>query len=138
MICPTCGVALPDPAHVCMRCAHALPQKERVPERLGVLICVDNPEIRFFVQDRAIIGRSSRGTGPVDIDLKGIPGAEYVSRQHAEIYREGDAFWIRDLQSTNGTFVNGEGPIQQPRKLENGTRIRLASLAFEFRIEESS
>ena len=31
-----------------------------------------------------------------------------VSRFHAEIYREGKHFYIRDLGSTNGTFVNGK------------------------------
>lgn len=31
-----------------------------------------------------------------------------VSRFHAEIYREGRHFYIRDLGSTNGTFVNGK------------------------------
>ena len=29
-----------------------------------------------------------------------------VSRQHCEIVREGDAYLLRDLDSTNGTFVN--------------------------------
>ncbi len=30
-----------------------------------------------------------------------------VSRRHAEIWRTSDGVAIRDLQSTNGTFVNG-------------------------------
>jgi len=32
----------------------------------------------------------------------------YVSRQHAEVTREGDGFVIRDLASKHGTFINGE------------------------------
>jgi len=31
-----------------------------------------------------------------------------VSRKHAELYRQGPIFAIRDLGSTNGTFVNGK------------------------------
>lgn len=31
---------------------------------------------------------------------------ETVSRQHCEIVREGDSYLLRDLNSTNGTFVN--------------------------------
>ncbi len=33
-------------------------------------------------------------------------GDETVSRQHCRIFMEGEAFMIRDLDSTNGTFVN--------------------------------
>src|SRR5262245_33894668 len=40
---------------------------------------------------------------------------ESVSKVHAEIYEDAGRLRIRDLQSTNGTFVNGElvedGPI---------------------------
>ena len=136
MICPTCATPLPDHPSVCLRCGHPLPEGPDQGGVVGVLVCVDNPEVRFFVRERALIGRSSRGTGPVDIDLKGIPGAEYVSRHHAEIYRDGETFWVRDLESTNGTFVDGEGPITRPRPLRNGTRIRIASIAFEFRVQE--
>jgi EAL domain-containing protein (putative c-di-GMP-specific phosphodiesterase class I) len=31
-----------------------------------------------------------------------------VSKEHVEIFRDGEAFRIRDLGSTNGTFVNGQ------------------------------
>ena len=37
-----------------------------------------------------------------------------VSREHAEIRRRGDAFVIRDLDSSNGTFVNGQ-PVTEQR-----------------------
>jgi|WetSurMetagenome_2_1015567.scaffolds.fasta_scaffold10062_2 pSer/pThr/pTyr-binding forkhead associated (FHA) protein len=30
-----------------------------------------------------------------------------VSRQHARIFLEGGRFWIKDLESSNGTYVNG-------------------------------
>jgi pSer/pThr/pTyr-binding forkhead associated (FHA) protein len=30
-----------------------------------------------------------------------------VSRQHAEVWRTSEGVAIRDLQSTNGTYVNG-------------------------------
>lgn len=41
-----------------------------------------------------------------------------VSRVHAEVYREGTALYIRDLESTNGTMVNGKKVRQ--RKLNPG------------------
>ena len=47
---------------------------------------------------RTLVGRSPE----CDIFLDDVT----VSRQHAEIMREGDEFTIRDLGSLNGTFVN--------------------------------
>ncbi len=37
-----------------------------------------------------------------------VLGTPQVSKEHAEVYRFGDQFCIRDLNSTNGTFVNGQ------------------------------
>jgi len=136
MICPTCVTPLLAHPRMCPGCGHLLPEGREHEERLGVLICMDNPDVRFFVRERAVIGRSSQGTGPVDIDLKGVPGGQYISRRHAEIYREGETFWVRDLKSTNGTFVDGEGPITHPHPLKDGVRIRFASVTFEFHIHE--
>lgn len=48
-----------------------------------------------------------------------------VSRFHAEIYREGRNFYIRDLESTNGTFVNGK-PVKV-RKLKEGDIITIGN-----------
>jgi adenylate cyclase len=55
-----------------------------------------------------------------------------VSRQHASIRHEQAGFWIVDLGSANGTFVNGMA-VAAARVLRNGDRIRLgnAMLAFE-------
>lgn len=35
-----------------------------------------------------------------------------VSREHARVYFEDDHWWIRDLASRNGTFINGESITQ--------------------------
>lgn len=43
---------------------------------------------------------------PPDIDLTHVPDADIISRVHAEIHQEGKAFYIEDLGSSNGTFVN--------------------------------
>jgi membrane-bound lytic murein transglycosylase D len=48
-----------------------------------------------------------------------------ISRRHAEVYYEKGRWWIRDLQSANGTFLNGqkitEIPIGQSTKVVLGT-----------------
>ena len=50
-----------------------------------------------------------------------------VSRKHAMIFYRDQGFWIQDLGSQNGTFVDGARVGQQPRVLKNGERIQLGS-----------
>jgi pSer/pThr/pTyr-binding forkhead associated (FHA) protein len=55
----------------------------------------------FVVDDRLVIGRNSEGAGRLADDPE-------LSRHHAEIVRAPNGeFTIKDLSSTNGTFVNG-------------------------------
>jgi EAL domain-containing protein (putative c-di-GMP-specific phosphodiesterase class I) len=53
-----------------------------------------------------------------------------VSREHAEFVREGGALRIRDLKSTNGTFVNGQR-IEEHR-LSDGDLVVIADVHFSF------
>ncbi len=55
-----------------------------------------------------------------------------VSGRHAEILRVGDHLFIRDLGSTNGTFVNRRR-VRQPTPIGDGDHIEIADL--EFRLE---
>ena len=48
-----------------------------------------------------------------------------VSRQHAGIRGDSEGFWLADLGSRNGTFVNGEQLPADPRRLRNFDRIEL-------------
>lgn len=50
-----------------------------------------------------------------------------VSRKHAMIFYRDQGFWIQDLGSQNGTFVDGLRVGHQPRVLKNGERIQLGS-----------
>lgn len=55
-----------------------------------------------------------------------------ISRHHARVYWQAGRWWIEDLGSKNGTFVN-EKRIQEPVALSGGDTIQLAGLlAFEF------
>lgn len=56
-----------------------------------------------------------------------------VSRRHAELRQEGAAYWLVDLDSTNGIEVGGKR--QKRVKLENGTRVTLGSTEIAFRRE---
>ncbi len=50
-----------------------------------------------------------------------------VSRKHAMIFYNAPGFWLQDLGSQNGTFVDGQRVGQQPRALKHGERIQLGS-----------
>lgn len=55
-----------------------------------------------------------------------------LSRRHAAIqYVKSQGFFLIDLDSTNGSFINGE-PVHGRMPLKDGDRIRLSSLAFSF------
>lgn len=53
-----------------------------------------------------------------------------VSRRHAEFVRFGDGYMVRDLGSTNGTFVNGN-PVSE-HVLQADDRIKIGSYIFKF------
>ncbi len=65
-----------------------------------------------------------------------IPVADSeVSRRHAIIQAQGEReFWLVDLGSANGTYVNGRR-ISQSVRLHNGDIIRIASNELEFATE---
>lgn len=55
-----------------------------------------------------------------------------VSRRHAQIRRQDDRYILRDLDSKNGTFVNGR-EVREPYVLQDGDEIQIAlcvKLAF--------
>ncbi|HEY9646848.1 MAG TPA: FHA domain-containing protein [Chroococcidiopsis sp.] len=63
---------------------------------------------------------------PPDVDVSGFPNSEIVSRIHADIRVEGDAFYIEDVGSSNGTFVNNLPlPAGNRHRLRPGDRIAL-------------
>jgi len=76
-------------------------------------------------EGRAVIGRSK----DCDIQL----ADPNVSRRHAEVRQEGAAYWVVDLDSTNGMEVNGRP--QKRAKLRQGDRISLGSTELVFRRE---
>ena len=63
---------------------------------------------------------------PPDIDVSGFPNSEIVSRIHSDIRIEGDACYLEDAGSSNGTYVNNLPLLPGNRhRLRPGDRISL-------------
>jgi pSer/pThr/pTyr-binding forkhead associated (FHA) protein len=78
------------------------------------------------IRPRFLIGRCRQS------DLR--PSSDLVSRLHAMILMDGDQAWIRDLGSTNGTWVNGsrlEGEVL----LQHDDLVRIGPLSFRVLIQ---
>jgi len=77
-----------------------------------------NPPKRFETTSSHIVfGRKPRDGQHIDVDL--YPD-DYVSHVHARLTYGDDEFWIEDLGSENGTWIND-------RKIEGKTRVALGS-----------
>lgn len=89
---------------------------------------------------RLVVGRFDASTGPVEIDLTGVPGAENISRRHAELYFEGGAWKVRDLGSTNGVFVKRAGEetysprLVEPTPLHSGDELAFGNVIAVFEL----
>ena len=65
-------------------------------------------------------------TSPPDIDVSGLPCSEVVSRIHANIRVEGEKYYIEDVGSANGTYINHNALAKGNRHLlRSGDRISL-------------
>lgn len=63
---------------------------------------------------------------PPTIDVSGFPNSEIVSRIHANIRVEGDIYYIEDVGSSNGTYVNNMPlPLGNRHRLRAGDRVAL-------------
>ena len=89
---------------------------------LVVINGVDLGKKYSLVQSSTLIGRSSK----VDIQID----EDSISRNHAIIENREGEFVIRDLESTNGTYVN-DRPIRQ-HTLRDGDQIKIGSTIFKF------
>lgn len=106
-----------------------------IPRQFGALTNAQFP----LNGDRLVVGRFDPSTGPVDIDLTGLPGDSHVSRRHGEMFLESGKWMVRDLGSTNGIYVKraGEdkfGPrLQAPASVGNGDEIAFGNVMFVYR-----
>jgi len=80
-------------------------------------------------KDEFLIGRQA----PADLEVP-LPR---ISRRHARISRLESGYYLTDLGSRNGTFVNGQPIGSEPHRLHNGDEIVLGG-AIVFRFDDPS
>jgi len=86
-------------------------------------------------KDSNLVGR----TDPLsnifpEVDLSRFDPQTKVSRRHARIWREGEAYMVEDLGSVNGTVINDIIRLEprHPRPLDSGDRIKLGETTLHF------
>ena len=128
--CPECHHNNPANSNKCEKCGESL-LGELVKTATGAtainrdvlnqiwLVSIDNI-FRYQLSDgETILGRQNVGADYLTVK-------DYVGRTHARITKMGDMVMIEDLNSTNGTYVNGERiPAGKPRKIEEMDMIGL-------------
>ncbi|MGK7901019.1 MAG: FHA domain-containing protein [Hormoscilla sp.] len=63
---------------------------------------------------------------PPDIDVSGFADSDVVSRIHANLRMEGDGYYIEDVGSANGTYINNMPlAVGNRHRLRSGDRISL-------------
>jgi len=70
--------------------------------------------------------------GRVDDNDVVITDDSFISSHHARIEVRPEGVWVVDLQSTNGSFVNGQR-IATERSVRKGDRIQVGSTVLEMR-----
>lgn len=78
----------------------------------------------------AVLGREGGGADIVVRDKS-------VSKRHAKVYERGGKWFLEDLQSANGTYVD-EQPVTRPVSMKPGMSFSLSNYHFEVMPESSS
>lgn len=78
----------------------------------------------YGIRENSVVGSSKK----CDVCIKD----PYMSKENTSIFLKDGAFYIKDLDSTNGTYVNGRKLSATPRKLKDGDKIKMGDLDFVF------
>lgn len=137
MFCAFCGSRQPLAQQGVHSAEYHLPQTTA---KL-VVIGTNDLEIPTFVieKDDNLLGRRDPLSNIFpEIDLSKYDPQTKISRRHAHIFRDGDAFMVEDLGSSNGTLilrVVGDAVKlnpHQPHALVNGEKIKIGDTTLHF------
>jgi hypothetical protein len=124
--------------------AASVPSTNSSPDVVGVAHAMmviergDGPGTEFkLINNESIIGRwdADNGVFP-DVDLDAFDNDAKVSRRHAKIYRNNSVYFIEDLGSTNGTYVNRGRRLLpgNPQVLSDGDEVIVGKTFLRFHI----
>lgn len=86
----------------------------------------DDGQLSTLVEGETIVGRDD-GLG------LSLAGEGSVSRRHASLVRQGDKVTLKDLGSTNGTYVNGQ-KLTGEQPLQPGDSLQFGQVRYRFEI----
>lgn len=125
ILCDFCGFQNRSEGKFCTSCGNRLGAGSFVVGR--ILLLGEADEHREY-----LIGGVERYLGRDAANDIVLPDGEASSR-HALISFAEDAFWIEDLDTTNGTFVNGQRICERTR-LNNEDLIKMGRTLLQFRV----
>lgn len=154
--CLNCQTANSEDATYCYACGHILPaglqalathslselQQLQPQTRWGTAYFGDKSAIIIRIRDtndqieanfahECVIGRAAGQVEP-NIDLTPFGAVDMgVSRRHVKLTRQSATVMVQDLDSVNGSFLNGKRLFPfQPRVLRNEDELMLGRLAL--------
>lgn len=110
---------------------------------------VERPRDRWFVTAlRRLVGKGAPvlflpGPDRRPLSIGRAPGSMLrlthytVSRMHAQLYTRADGWCLRDLGSSNGTWVNG-GRVTSPMYVRPGDVVRFGEVGFRLEVPDTA
>lgn len=104
--------------------------KRKAPEKL-TLALQNRKELDGFYENTIAIDTYPCVIGNLGAYCNVVIQSELISRIHACIYKEQDMYYLEDMNSTNGTFWNGERLLPKNRHVFGaGDTIQFANLMY--------
>ena len=93
----------------------------------GALEAKGGQPVFYIARETVTIGRSIDN----DIALEAVSGGQSVSRSHARLLRQSEGVFVEDLNSSNGTFVNGKRLLPEVQtQIFDNDEIRFGAAQF--------